>query len=145
MNYTITPAKVATSQNVALPNPKILEVLTEEGMRKLVSDHYDLLAQSEIKELFPPRAELLELAKKHSADFLIQICGGPTYYNESRGAPKMRARHMPFKITPSARVVWLEMYAQALEKTNLDDELKTSFWNYIDVFSMWMLNTPDEN
>ena len=25
------------------------------------------------------------------------------------------------------------------------DELKESFWNYLDIFSIWMLNTPDES
>lgn len=144
MNYTITPALAPSNQAVDLPNPMILQTLGEEGMRKLISDHYDFLAQSEIKELFPPNPQMLELAKKHSADFFIQICGGPTYYNETRGAPRMRARHMPFKITPEARVVWLEMYAKALEKTDLSDELKRSFWEYIDIFSIWMINTPSQ-
>ena len=145
MNYNITPAMTPSNQNVALPSPMIIQTIGEEGMRKLVSDHYDLLAQSDIKDMFPPKPKLLEIAKKNSADFFIQICGGHPHFNENRGAPRMRARHMPFKITPEARIVWLETYAQALEKTELSDELKTSFWDYINIFSIWMLNTPSEN
>jgi hemoglobin len=145
MKYTITPAVFGERQNVeAIPDPRVLKVLSEEGMRALISRHYDLLAESDIKLLFPPTEELLEIAKKHSADFFIQICGGPKYFNESRGAPRMVARHMPFRIDAHARIVWLETFSKALEETNLDDELKTSFWNYIDIFSTWMINTPDK-
>lgn len=143
MQYTITEATFGQRPNVQLPNPKILEALGEEGMRDLISRHYDLLAESEIKELFPPAGNAFEMAKKHSADFFIQICGGPRYFDMSRGAPRMVARHSPFKITEKARLVWLEMYAKALEETTLDEELKESYWRYIDIFSIWMINSRD--
>lgn len=144
MKYNITEASFGQRPGVQLPNPKILEILGEEGMRSLVSKHYDLLAKSEIKDLFPPLEEALNMAKKHSADFFIQICGGPRYFDMSRGAPKMIVRHLPFKITPKARLVWLEMYSKALDETILDEELKNSFWIYIDIFSIWMINTLDD-
>ena len=143
MQYTITPAQLGQRPNVTLPNSEILQTLTEAGMRELVDQHYELLIQSEIKELFPPHPEGLALAKKHAADFFIQICGGPRYFDQSRGAPRMIARHAPFKITAKARIIWLKTYAEALEKTVLNEELKNSFWQYLDIFSIWMINTPD--
>ena len=144
MEYNITKAQFGTRPKVDLPKHSILESLGEEGMRKMISDHYDYLIQSDIKDLFPPSPKGIEMAKKHAADFFIQICGGPRYFDESRGAPMMAARHSPFKITQSARVIWLETFDKALENTNLNEELKTSFWNYIDVFSIWMINTNEE-
>lgn len=144
MNFTITEAQFGTRPQVELPNPQILQHLGEEGMRKLVSDHYDLLRQSNIKGLFPPSDEGFEMAKKHSADFFIQICGGPRYFDQSRGAPRMVARHSPFKINQEARRIWLESYIMVLSQLDMSDELKQSFWNYIDIFSIWMLNTPGE-
>ena len=113
-------------------------------MRKLISDHYDLLRVSNIKGLFPPSDEGFELAKKHSADFFIQICGGPDYFNQSRGAPMMAGRHAAFKITPEARLIWLESYIKVLEPLDMPDDLKQSFWNYLDIFSIWMMNTPND-
>ncbi|AXH11769.1 globin [Halarcobacter bivalviorum] len=145
MQYKITPAQVGTRPQVSLPNPKILEALGEEGMRKMVSDHYDLLRQSNIRGLFPPTDEGFEMAKKHSADFFIQICGGPRYFDESRGAPRMVARHMPFAITQEARRIWLESYIMVLNSLDLEEDLKESFWNYIDIFSIWMMNTHDNH
>ena len=143
MNYNITDGSFGQRPNVALPNIKILEVLGEDGMRKMIAKHYDLLVQTEIKGLFPPTERGLEAAKKHAADFFIQICGGPRYFDNSRGAPRMVARHSPFKIDSKARVIWLENFAKAIEQTNLDEELKESFWNYIDIFSIWMVNSSD--
>lgn len=143
MNYTITKATFGQRPNVSLPNPQILAVLGEDGMRKMISEHYEFLVKSDIKGLFPPTPQGLEMAKKHAADFFIQICGGPRYFDQSRGAPRMVARHMPFKITESGRIVWLETFAKAIEETNLDENLKESFWNYIDIFSIWMINTRE--
>lgn len=140
MQYTITSATFGQRPDVQIPNSMVLKALGEDGMRKMVARHYDLLVESEIKGLFPPTEQGLEMAKKHAADFFIQICGGPKYFNESRGAPRMVARHAPFEIDSNARLVWLEKYAQAIEETSLSEELKSSFWKYIDIFSIWMIN-----
>lgn len=146
MEFIITPAQVGTRPQVELPSPKILEFLGEEGMRNLISEHYDLLKESKIKGLFPPTPEGLEKAKEHSADFFIQICGGPRYFDQKRGRPMMAARHSPFAITQEARKIWLESYAIILSKLDMPEELKESFWKYIDIFSIWMMNTSsDEN
>jgi len=143
MLYNITEAQLGTRPPVQIPNPAVLEYLGEEGMRQLISDHYDLLRQSDISDLFPPSDEGFALAKKHSADFFIQICGGPRYFDQSRGKPMMAARHSPFAITPHARKIWLESYIIVLSKSDMPDDLKESFWNYLDIFSIWMMNTPE--
>ncbi len=109
-------------------------------MRQLVSDHYDLLRQSNIKGLFPPTDEGFALAKQHSADFFIQICGGQPHFDQSRGAPMMAARHQPFEITPEARRIWLESYIMVLTPHDMPDDLKESFWDYLRYF----LNLDDE-
>lgn len=144
MQFTITQAQLGQRPPVVKPDPKVLSFLGEEGMRKLISNHYDLLRQSNIKGLFPPTDEGFELAKKHSADFFIQICGGPDYFNQNRGAPMMAGRHSAFKITPEARMIWLESYIKVLEPIDMPDDLKQSFWNYLDIFSIWMVNTPQD-
>jgi len=143
MQYNITQAQIGTRPRVQTPDPRIYEYLGEEGMRKMVSDHYDIMVKSSIKELFPPTPYLLEKAKNHSANFLIQICGGPRFYEVTRGAPMMAARHSPFKITQEARQVWLESYIEVLQKLDMSDELKESYWNYLDIFSIWMMNTHE--
>jgi len=110
----------------------------------MVSRHYDLLIESSIKKLFPIDDKELEQSKKNSADFMIQICGGPDYFNQHRGQPRMADRHKGFTITPEARIVWLNCYKQALLELGAPEQLTVSFWEYINIFSNWMVNTKDK-
>jgi len=141
MDFSISHFEFGQRPPVTIPTPEFLEKLTEAGIRKMVSDHYDLLSQSEVKDLFPRIEEALDKAKQRSSDFFIQICGGHPYFNENRGKPMLARRHATFAITPQARIVWLKCYHQVLSKLELPDDVKQSFWNYLNVFSAWMVNT----
>ncbi|MFT5662186.1 MAG: hemoglobin [Sulfurimonas sp.] len=144
MNLDITQVMFGVRVPVTKPIPEFLIEMSEEGIRKLVSDHYDQLKVSKISFLFPLDAQEFEEAKKHSSDFFIQICGGPAYFNQNRGAPQMVGRHAPFRITAEARQTWLELYKPlilALEKDGITTTSLQSFWDYLDVFSSWMINT----
>jgi hemoglobin len=142
MEFTITHYEFGERPPTTIPDPSFLTYLTEEGMRKMVSDHYDLLKQSNIKELFPQDDKEFEAAKRRSSDFFIQICGGPDYFNQNRGKPMLSSRHAPFRITPQARMVWLGCYIQVLSKMDIPEPTLASFWNYINTFSNWMVNRP---
>jgi len=144
MDFTINQYTFGERPPVSLPSPEFLKLLKEEGIRKMVSDHYDLLHQSKISKLFPSSKEALESAKKNSADFFVQICGGPPYYDKNRGKPKMVSAHSRFAITMKARNIWLGCYIEVLSKIELPDKVILSFWNYLNVFSIWMVNTKDE-
>lgn len=126
---------------VNLPTGEIFKILGEDGIRQIVSEHYDLLSESEIKDLFPESEAGLEKAKKNASDFFVQICGGPMYFNKNRGRPMMYKRHLPHKITPEAREIWLECYREVLLKRNLPEPVMQSFWNYLNDFSQWMVNS----
>jgi hemoglobin len=140
MELKINDYKMGERPDVTIPVKDFLKQLGEEGIRKMVSRHYDLMRVSDIKHLFPESDEDFENAKLHSSDFMIQICGGPDYFNQHRGKPMMINRHAPFKITPQGRIVWLTCYSQALIETGLTEPLIRSFWEYINVFSAWMVN-----
>ncbi|MEN8146004.1 MAG: globin [Campylobacterota bacterium] len=149
MDLIITPSRLGDKPPVTKAYPEFLQQIGEERFRKVVSDHYELLKNSSIKHLFPvDDPKEFEAAKKHAADFMIQICGGPAYFNASRGAPQMGRRHAPFRITAEARVVWLELYAKVLgplADEGVSEENIQSFWRYLEVFSKHMVNTPSTN
>ena len=144
MELKITAYSFGERPQPTIPVPEFLVAAGEDGIRAMVSRHYDLLRESSIKDIFPTTDEAFDLAKKHSADFVIQICGGPDYFNQNRGRPMLSNRHQPFKITPEARIVWLECYRQAILELDIAEELIRSFWNYVNVFSNWMVNTPSK-
>lgn len=141
MEFQIKEYTEGQRPNVTMPTYQMYEVLGEEGIRKLVSDHYDQLVVSSVQDLFPKNPEELERAKKHAADFFIQISGGPMYFNKNRGRPMMFKRHLPFKITAEAREVWLDCYRKAIQNQDIPEDIAKSFWNYLNDFSMWMINT----
>ncbi|MCB4747558.1 MAG: globin [Sulfurovum sp.] len=128
---------------VTKPNPVFLEEIGEAGMRELLERFYALLHEGPIKHLFPDTKEEMRQAAQNSADFFIQICGGPKYFNKNRGAPQMGRRHAPFAITPEARLHWLVLFEQALQPLlgEVSDMYLQSFWDYLNVFSLWMVNT----
>ncbi|MCW3805760.1 hypothetical protein [Plebeiibacterium marinum] len=144
-SFTITKLPFGERRKNFKPDLKLFEYLKEDGIRKMVSDHYDLLVKSEIKDIFPDSDQLLEGAKKRSADFFIQRFGGPEYYKMTRGNPMLADRHLPFKITPKARIVWLKCYREVIcNLTEVPFEILLSFWKWLDEFSNWMVNEDDE-
>lgn len=144
MDFQINQYEYGQRPPVTLPSPHFILLMKEEGIRKMVSDHYDLISQSDVNHLFPKIEEALDKAKQRSSDFFIQICGGHPYYNENRGKPMLARRHMPFAITPQARVVWLQCYIQVLSKLQIPENVLQSFWVYLNVFSFWMVNSPED-
>ena len=144
MDLVIKYFESGTRPEVTMPEKAIYEALKEEGVRKLVGDHYACLRQSSIAHLFPEDNDAFDMVTKHSADFFIQIMGGPAYFNMNRGNPMLIKRHAPFAVTPEARVVWLECYQNVLLSLEIDEKLTMSFWNYVNVFSHWMINSNSE-
>lgn len=144
MDLEISHAQFGVRPPVNKPIPEFLLEVGEEGLRELISNHYDAIKQSDIYHLFPQDDKEFEQAKVNSADFFIQICGGPAYFNRHRGAPRMVGRHAPFAIDAKARKRWLELYKPLLEELKNQGITETSlksFWNYLDIFSIWMINT----
>ncbi len=144
--FTITDLPFGERNNHFKPNVKIYEYLGEDGIRNMVSKHYDLLILSEIKEMFPTDPKDLDGAKKRSADFFIQRLGGPEYYKMTRGNPMLANRHLPFKINPKARTIWLDCYRKVLSDLpeSVPEELILELWRWLDEFSNWMVNQHAE-
>ncbi len=80
----------------------------------LVDRFYDnVAAEPELLALYPEPADLSG-ARRRLTLFLAQYWGGPATYNDERGHPRLRMRHFPFAITPSARDAWLRGMREAL-------------------------------
>ena len=145
MKLQISDGIIDVRPPVAKPHPGFFHELGEERFRKLVFDHYESIKTSDIAFLFPIfDDEDFAEAQKHAADFLIEISGGPDYFTQTRGEHQMVGRHAPFRIDEQSRRVWLGLYIpllEALEEEGIAPEYIESFWNYLDIFSMWVVNT----
>jgi hemoglobin len=56
--------------------------------------------------------------------FLSQFLGGPSLYSDVYGHPMMRARHLPFPITPERAEAWLACMSAALAETSIPEPLQ---------------------
>ncbi len=144
MIFEITPYQGPNLPEVELPDKEFLNLLGDHGIRKLINDHYNLLRESKIRNLFPADDKDFEQAKLNSSDFFIQIMGGPRYFDQNRGKPMLAQRHLKFKINPSARLTWLECYREVLKNIEIEEKIIQSFWNYLNVLSMRMVNSEDD-
>jgi hemoglobin len=61
---------------------------------------------------------------RHLALFLAQFWGGPHTYNEERGHPRLRLRHVPFPIGRAEHDAWLAHMRSAIElsEASLSDQ-----------------------
>lgn len=118
--------------------PETFQVLGETKIRQLVDVFYSYILNSEIREMFP-EGDLKESAEK-SADFMVQVLGGPPVYSRKYGPPRMRMRHIPFEIDEKARRAWLGCYKKALEEVEIPEPQKTILWEFLKSFSAWMVN-----
>ena len=127
---------------VSAAQPTAFELVGgETRVRELVDRFYDLM------DLEPGFAALravhgsdLDKARDHLFWFLCGWMGGPDYFVERFGHPRLRARHLPFKIGILERDQWLACMDQAMADTGVDvtlrERLNTSFFQTAD----WMRN-----
>lgn len=72
----------------------------------LVERFYEGVEMDPILRPLYPEADLGS-AQHRLTLFLIQFWGGPRTYDEERGHPRLRMRHVPFAIGPAERDRWL--------------------------------------
>lgn len=87
----------------------------------MVDDFYDRVAEEPV--LRPMYPEDLTAPRRHTALFLSQYWGGPTTYNEERGHPRLRMRHLPFAIGQVERDAWLEHMLAALRAAPIPEAI----------------------
>nr|WP_306238557.1 globin [Ornithinimicrobium sp. HY1745] len=114
-----------------------------ETFVKLVHEFYKGVATDEpLRELYPE--EDLGPAEDRLRMFLEQYWGGPKTYSETRGHPRLRMRHVDYKVTPTQRDRWLKHMNAAidtLELAPLDDELMRGYMSHAANF---MINAEDD-
>src|SRR4030095_3698814 len=94
-----------------------------ETIRLIVESFYPKVqAHPLIGPLFPPDIDPV-IEKQYL--FLTQFFGGPSLYSDKYGHPMMRARHLPFAITPERAGAWLDCMRGALQEVGIDEELQT--------------------
>ena len=90
--------------------------------------------------IFPD--DLSEVAHKQYL-FMTQFLGGQPLYNEERGHPRLRRRHLPFEITPARREAWLECMHEAMIEAEIAEPYFSAIFERLSMTATHMMNTPE--
>lgn len=119
------------------------EVGGEAVFAKLAHEFYKGVAKDPVlKPMYPE--EDLGPAEERLKLFLEQYWGGPGTYSETRGHPRLRMRHMPYKINPDARDRWLGHMEHAVDTLNLPPLQRETLLEYLERAAHAMTNTFEE-
>jgi hemoglobin len=111
--------------------------------RRLVDAFYrGVAADPVLKPMYPE--EDLGPASERLTLFLEQYWGGPGTYSEQRGHPRLRMRHMPFRVNPDARDRWLKHMREAVDELDLPPLQQETLWSYLERAAFAMVNTFEE-
>lgn len=93
-----------------------------DKIRSIVESFYPKVQKHPLLgPLFP---EDIDPVMEKQYQFLTQFFGGPSLYSDQYGHPMMRARHLPFPITPERAEAWLDCMRRALEDVGIEPELR---------------------
>ncbi len=109
----------------------------------LFYDRMDTLPQAQgIRALHPadltPIRSILKI-------YLAEWLGGPKLFSAQRGAPMLRARHLPFPIGIAERDAWLLCMNGAMDEVLPAGPAREDIRNAITRLADWMRNRAEEN
>ena len=113
-----------------------------ETFRQLVHEFYKGVATDPpLRDMYPeadlgPAEDRLRL-------FLEQYWGGPKTYQEQRGHPRLRMRHLEFTVTPAQRDRWVHHMMNAVDTLTLEAADNAALRDYLVRAAAFMINAPD--
>jgi hemoglobin len=113
----------------------------EERVKALVERFYDLMdLETDYTRLREVHGESLDNARQKTFMFLCGWMGGPQYYTEKFGHPRLRMRHMHVHIGILERDQWLACMDRAMGETGVDETLRARLRDSFFQTADWMRN-----
>jgi hemoglobin len=110
----------------------------QEPFRRLVDKFYDAVeTDTLLRPLYPAS---LDESREHLALFLAQFFGGPDLYSQKRGHPRLRARHLPFRIGRAERDAWVQHMLAALDEAGIEEPAATHMRTYFQEAATFLIN-----
>jgi len=132
------------SEHGAALGPSFYETVGgRETFQRLVTEFYRGVADDPVLRPLYPEEDLGPAAERLTM-FLEQYWGGPGTYSEQRGHPRLRMRHLPFKVNPEARDRWLAHMRVAVDSLDLPPLAEETLWDYLQRAAFAMVNTFED-
>lgn len=118
------------------------EEIGEKKLHELIDRFYEKVAvHPDLYPIFPE--DLSETARKQK-QFQTQYLGGPNLFTEEHGHPMMKARHMPFPITPARAEAWLACMKEAMDDAGLEGPVRDVYYQRLVLTANHMVNRNEE-
>ena len=95
----------------------------DEGFRRLVAAFYRRIPGDDLLGPMYPAQDLAG-AEERLYLFLCFRLGGDSRYPDQRGHPRLRGRHMPFRIGVAERDRWLQIMGEAMGECEVAPEVR---------------------
>lgn len=121
---------------------EVINVCGEDGIRRMVAAFYQRVRTDDlIGPMYPD--DDWEGSEERLAEFLLFRMGASTRYLEMRGHPKLRMRHITFKIGLAERDRWLELMTSAMEETGVPSSARGFLDPFFTQVADFMRNQAD--
>jgi hemoglobin len=122
------------------PNSLYARVGGEPYFFSLVERFYqEVESDPLLRPLYPPD---LQAPKRHLALFQIQYWGGPHTYSAERGHPRLRMRHIRFRIGRAERESWLQHMRAAIAAGEASPADAQALLDYFESAATSLMNQP---
>jgi len=132
---------------ITLPNKGFLDQLTKNGFKKMISNFYAVIIDSDISHYFPVDEEELKIIKIRNGAYFMMMCGGGDSYISKYGGDFDQIKtHKMFSIPNKARMQWLGCWEEVLKtiEEKIDHKHIQSYWNWLEVFSKHIVNFEND-
>lgn len=116
-----------------------------ESVALLANRFYDIMESDPYaQELYAIHPKPLDNIRRVFTLYLTMWLGGPNEYEQERGHPRLRARHLPFKVTPSMKAQWMYCMRKAMHETVSDSSVSESLLDALNQLAEHMINTHED-
>ncbi len=119
----------------------IVEQIGRQGLIDLAAAFYKQVPNDSILGPMYPLHDM-DGAEERFRDYLLMRIAGEEDYTIKRGHPRLRGRHMPFKIDSAARDRWMEIMENAMTATHVPLESANELRDFFAQLADFMRNTP---
>ncbi len=120
----------------------VMGICGEDGIRRMVAAFYQRVRTDDLLGPMYPETDW-EGSEERLAEFLLFRLGASTRYLETRGHPKLRMRHITFKIGVAERDRWLELMTSAMVETGVAEEARRFLDPFFAQVADFMRNQAD--
>lgn len=128
----------------AVNEKEIHAAVGDEGFARLTANFYRRVKEDDlIGKMYPP--DDWEGSEERLRDFLLFRFAANPAYLEKRGHPRLRGRHMPFRIGIAERERWMELMSTAAVEEIADENARAALLTFFAQVADFMRNVPDES